>query len=351
MIKRLLYFGTLEYTSINYQRLEALRTLVEHIYAVDMRIFQTEMTKRSKWLRLQIRLGIGPVVRRLAEGLIFEARRYKPDVVWIDQGLCVRAEALKQVRADTRAFLVHYTPDPMNAPGFSNLVFRKAIPQYDVCITNKGRDVDAYMQSGAKRTLVSIRGYDPRINRPMVLSSTDTKKYGCDVFFAGHRLEERARSLAHLVGRLDCRINLYGRKWEEGSTGPVLGPLCRGWIGQEEYNMAMNAAKICLGFLSRHVGDTVTGRSVEIPASGSFMLAERTDDHLAWFEEDKEAAYFESDDELVDKVRFYLAHDELRKKIARAGYEKVKRLGLTWRDILSRRIAEIETLMAERAAR
>jgi spore maturation protein CgeB len=41
------------------------------------------------------------------------------------------------------------------------------------------------------------------------------------------------------------------------------------------------------------------------------------------FEEDRDVAYFGSDEELVDKVRFYLGHEEERVRMARAAYERV----------------------------
>jgi spore maturation protein CgeB len=52
------------------------------------------------------------------------------------------------------------------------------------------------------------------------------------------------------------------------------------------------------------------------------MLAERTEEHRMYFEEDKEAVYFSTFQELLDKIRFYLAHDDLRTRIAEAGYQR-----------------------------
>ena len=57
------------------------------------------------------------------------------------------------------------------------------------------------------------------------------------------------------------------------------------------------------------------------------MLAERTDDHQRLFEEDREAAFFDSEEELSHKIRHYLAHDAERSAIARRGRERCLRSG------------------------
>lgn len=57
------------------------------------------------------------------------------------------------------------------------------------------------------------------------------------------------------------------------------------------------------------------------------MIAERNEDFVGLFEEGKEAEFFSSDDELIDKVRFYLKSSDLRKRIAAAGYERCIKSG------------------------
>jgi spore maturation protein CgeB len=64
-------------------------------------------------------------------------------------------------------------------------------------------------------------------------------------------------------------------------------------------------------------------RTFEVPACGAFMLAERTPEHQEYFREGEEVGYFSSPAELVEKVRYYLTHDNERQCMAEAAYRKV----------------------------
>jgi len=119
-------------------------------------------------------------------------------------------------------------------------------------------------------------------------------------------------------------------------------------IQGEDYVRAINGAKIALVFLSSLNEDTYTTRCFEIPACGTFMLSQRTDDLLTLYEENKEAVFFSSSEELVDKARYYLAHDRERQRIAEAGWRRCITSGY---DIYSRMrewLAYVQGLMSHR---
>jgi spore maturation protein CgeB len=110
------------------------------------------------------------------------------------------------------------------------------------------------------------------------------------------------------------------------------------------YPLALASSKIALGLLSKRIPETTTTRTFEIPAMGVFMLAERTDDHLALFKEGIEAEFFGSDDELQEKIGFYLSHDDARLKIAAAGRKRCIQSGYDARSQLEKVLAHLTSL-------
>jgi hypothetical protein len=56
--------------------------------------------------------------------------------------------------------------------------------------------------------------------------------------------------------------------------------------------------------------------------SGLLVFTTRDNRLEELFPEDREMIYFDSKEELLDKVRYYLANDDARKAVAKAGWEK-----------------------------
>jgi len=86
---------------------------------------------------------------------------------------------------------------------------------------------------------------------------------------------------------------------------------------------------------------------LEIPACGAFMLMERTSEHLEMFAEGVEAEYFDSVDEAVSKIKYYLTHEEERQSIAQAGNRRLLASDYSYYDRAKTAIEHYEALIQE----
>jgi spore maturation protein CgeB len=67
----------------------------------------------------------------------------------------------------------------------------------------------------------------------------------------------------------------------------------------------------------------VNKRTFEIAAAGGFQLVSHRPGLDELFDDGRELVSYEGLDDLREKIRYYLVHDQLRQQIARAGQERV----------------------------
>jgi spore maturation protein CgeB len=103
-----------------------------------------------------------------------------------------------------------------------------------------------------------------------------------------------------------------------------------GWvrpIAQSDYVPLYQRAKI--GFNVHNRGKYTVGsyRFYELPANGVMQISDGDEYLNAFYQEgDEIVGYKDSDaDDLIDKIRFYLAHDAERERIARNAYRRAMR--------------------------
>lgn len=68
--------------------------------------------------------------------------------------------------------------------------------------------------------------------------------------------------------------------------------------------------------------DQIKGRNFEVPGCGGFLLTGHADNLEDYYETDKEIVCFDTNEELIEKSRYYLEHEQERTKIAQAGYDR-----------------------------
>jgi spore maturation protein CgeB len=66
----------------------------------------------------------------------------------------------------------------------------------------------------------------------------------------------------------------------------------------------------------------IKGRNFEVPACGGFLLTETAENLDDYFRYGDEIVTYEGLDELIDRIRYYLANAEARERIAAAGHAR-----------------------------
>lgn len=89
--------------------------------------------------------------------------------------------------------------------------------------------------------------------------------------------------------------------------------------------LVFSGSKINLNLSLRSIHSGIALRVLDIMACGGFVLSNWQPEIAEYFEEGKEIVTFGCAEECMDKIRYYLEHEEERRQIAEAGYRKVKR--------------------------
>lgn len=264
------------------------------------------------------------------------------DILWIDKGITINAATLKKARElDSNIKIISYSPDNMALRHNQSYNFLKCIQLYDAHITTKSCAVDELYRLGAKKVIYCHQSFDPDFHYPHEVTQEDITRLGGDVGFVGTWEKERMESILYL-SRNGIKVRVFGDgAWNQckGDNSNLI--IENRGLYNEDYPKSFRCFKISLCFLRKMNTDLHTTRSIEIPACGGFMLAERTTEHQELFEEGKEAEYFSSNQELLKKCRYYLEHDKERTDIAESGYRRCISSGYSNTETLKRVIEGI----------
>jgi spore maturation protein CgeB len=322
---RILYVADLSPGSTCWQRLRAFESLGCTLTPVDTGVLAHRQRDREFRERLRRRLA-GPRDWTGANHQMLAHAAAAPfDIAWIDRGLTVEAATLMALRRlQPGCRIIGYSLDDMNARHNQSPQFLAHLRWYDVFFTTKSFGVDELVGLGCRRAVFSANGFDPATHRPLRLSAEERRRYGGAVGFIGTWEAERGDALYGLACS-GVSVRVWGNGWERQRRRHPLLRIEGRAVYDDEYGVAINAFDINLCFLRKLNRDQQTTRSVEIPACGAFMLAERTPEHLALFTEAREAEYFGSQAELREKVDHYLRHPQRRQQIAAAGRRRCER--------------------------
>ena len=249
---------------------------------------------------------------------------------------------------------------------------RHLAPAFDYCLVPERFRLADYRRAGA-RPVYCQEAADPSFYRP------HDEKLVYDITFVGAAYGDRpdyvrlllqsdlntrvwgpgwrdltpARSTALRLrrGMGRCKRRVLGRELypsRQPSPPKLPASVCGGILTDGAVVRTFSKSKINLGFSS--VGDTartrepirqVRLRDFEVPMSGGFYMLEYVDEIEDFFVPGEEIVCFSGEEDLVEKARYYLDHDDERETIRAAGHRRARR-DHTWQKRLSNAFAEMD---------
>jgi spore maturation protein CgeB len=337
------YLGSQFETS--WQRFDTLCRLGHDVVAFDQTAWSS--LRQRRWRRHldgeAFRLeNVAALNARLTEA----AEAAVPELIWIEKGLLVLPEIIRRFKQQNpNVRVVAYQDDnPFGARDYEVPFWRHfvdGLPDYDLHFVKRPSDVTEFMRRGARRTEIFTTGaYEPIYGRE---SGAAPDRFRYEVAFVGTALDHRPAFVAGLLRR-GVPLTIHGRRWNRHWSYYVYRRRFRGPLAPSDYAETLWRTKVNLSLVSHSNCDEYNGRSFDIPASAGFLLAERTQAHQGFYEEGREAEFFETADELIDKTHFYLANEPARRAIALRGYERTKKDGYSLQRRMRDAIATVQTL-------
>jgi spore maturation protein CgeB len=145
-------------------------------------------------------------------------------------------------------------------------------------------------------------------------------RFRCDIATAGHAHTARMALFRHLT---DFDVHIWGNPPPLWMDTHKVAPMLQGrFVADQEKALVFRSASIALNtqYPSEICG--VNKRTFEIAAAGGFQLVTHRPGLEELFDDGRELVSYEGLDDMLEKIRYYLVHDELRQQIARAGRER-----------------------------
>lgn len=169
------------------------------------------------------------------------------------------------------------------------------IKHLDYAITTAPEALEWYEKDGFNNAILSSWAANPKYYYPMNME----KIY--DVSFVGQKYGTREAIVNH-IKKSGIDIRCFGRGWQTD------------YVPFEDMVKIFNQSYICLNIseCSKGGGNQPKGREFEIPCTGGGILfTGKTENIENYFDIDKEIVVYENNDDLVDKIKYYLLNKNL----------------------------------------
>lgn len=286
-------------------------TLGGKIYTVGWNLYKKIIQKPNELYRQPDFLRV-----RESEKTLKIYREFQPDVVVVFAAYMITPEALRQMEHCHKVLWIFDSIYNLSK-------IYKTLSFYNTIYTFEGTDLGFFEENGYSAKFLPLCA-DETIYKPQSYEKS------IDVFFVGSMSNERVEFFRRLYKAIpDINMCIYGRyvgkydyigkykrkknQEEKYFTNRFLSPA--------EINEYYSKSKICLNI---HHNQTKYGgnmRLFETLAAGGFQMVNEND----YIKENFMGGVvtYKDEQDLIDKIKYYLEHDEERSVISKLGHEKV----------------------------
>jgi len=255
------------------------------------------------------------------------------DVVFVIKGFYLLPETIDKIKEFNKTVICFHPDDPFSSfSGASTVNLRNCINHYDIYFIWCKQLILKLKEAGCKNVFYLPFAADTELFKPPGNQITNVeRKYA--VSFVGNANKERIEfieSLTALLNGWNESKALYGHGWKN-----IEGFECKGTVYNDDFVDLIHNTKVNLNILRNQNKGSHNMRTFDIPAAGGFVLHEYSEEAASFFVEGAEAEFYRDVEECADKVKFYFKNDELRNKIAQAGYKKIFSAGYAYTDLVN----------------
>lgn len=325
---KILILGYLDKGALEHAYISELRNCGVDCEAIDVNAAYFEAIGKSLGHRVYNKIHPSHYFGSINNRVMASIDKRHFDVILVFKGFTLFPDTIKQLKEHAR-LLCCYNPDhPFEyySRGSGNANVYESISLYDVYISYASAVVGALKHRFSVESFVLPFGF--RNDFEVTYSASHSH-----ILFIGAHDRQRARRLQRIHIN---SLRIYGeRKW---SSRTLPGSyLRRHYAGPSVYDQSyaalVSGANGVLNFLRKQniVEQSHNMRTFEVPGYGGVLIAERTDEQQSFFEEGKEAFFFDTDEELKDKVHFLNQHPDVVLQVKRNARERSLRSGYDYK--------------------
>jgi spore maturation protein CgeB len=241
--------------------------------------------------------------------LLRTVEEWQPDIVFtVQRDFELWIETLEAIAARGVALVTWITDDSFKFDKYSRFI----APYYDAIATTYDYRLDDYRKLGIEGAVYTQWA----ANEQWLQQPRPASECHYTVSFIGTKYGER-EAVANRLTAAGIDIRCFGFGWPGGP------------VATDEIPHLMQNSVISLnfsaGFRSSGGNDRqLKARTFEVPGAGGFLLTDSAPSIEKFYRFGEEIEVFYGLDDLEFKVRYYLAHPEVRDRIALAGFERTR---------------------------